>query len=60
MGLKAYDTAWNGPKYWYQQGYAPDAGSLFSPYVQGPFEIVNEFGEGNGDILGELCHSSLD
>jgi hypothetical protein len=52
MGIKAYDTAWNGPKYWYQQGYAADAGGTMYPYVQGPFSIVNEFSEGFGDILG--------
>jgi hypothetical protein len=60
MGLKTYSTSWNGPKYWYQQGYAADAGNTWYPYIQGPFSVVNEFAEGFGDILGELCNSSLD
>lgn len=60
MGLKAYSTAWNGPDYWYEQGYAADAGGTNYPYVQGPFAVVNEFSEGFGDILGKLRRSSPD
>jgi hypothetical protein len=57
MGVKTYSTAWNGPKYWYQQGYAANAGGTLYPYIQGPFSIVNEFPEGFGDILGK--HTTL-
>jgi hypothetical protein len=60
MGVKAYNPAWNGPKYWYEQGYAADAGNTDYPYIQGPFAVVNEFAEECGDLLGELCYSSLD
>jgi hypothetical protein len=60
MGLKAYNPAWNGPKYWSEQGYAADAGNTNYPYYQGPFSVVAEFPEGFGELLGELRHSSLD
>jgi V8-like Glu-specific endopeptidase len=42
FGTRAYSDSWNNFNYWYQQGYAGDAGGNVQPYVQGPFAVLSE------------------
>ena len=54
MGVKDYNTAWNGGNYWDQQGYAGDAGGSVYPYYQSGFSVVSDFPQYWADFYGEL------
>jgi hypothetical protein len=60
LGTRTYNTAWNGGSYWWEQGYAADAGGTNYPYVQGTFPVLQEVAEGEGSyLLGEFCTFSF-
>jgi hypothetical protein len=61
FGSKTYSTSWNGPNYWYEQGYAADDGGTLYPYAQGPFAVAKEFTYNTyAGLLGKLHYALLE